>query len=211
MSAPTPGQAAFETHELASSHQWGSGAYPWDRGNPTSQLIWELAFYAGVEAANGTYTRPEFRLDQCPLHPGRREVQIRRNGEWMCLQAAVAAAEPPPAPELAAATAVKAAPGDTVIIAPGRPLDQAEAHHIAGLFADIAPGVGVIIAPDVEAMRAWSPAAAPKELAAAMAESTKLRNWLDDFTHVVIDLGEARAVRAAERVRAKAGLPPVTP
>lgn len=99
MTGATPGQAAFETHELASSYQWGSGAHPWDHGNPTSQLIWELAFRAGVDAANGTYTRPEFRLDHCPLHAGRKEVQIRRNGEWMCLQAAVAAPAPTPAPE----------------------------------------------------------------------------------------------------------------
>ena len=95
--AMTPGQAAFETHELASSHQWGSGAYPWDEGNPTSQLIWELSVQAGIDAAHGTYVQPEFRLDRCPRHSGQKELQVRRGDDWLCLRAAIAAQQPQPA------------------------------------------------------------------------------------------------------------------
>lgn len=47
------------------------------------------------------------------------------------------------------------------------------------------------------------------ELAAAVAENRQLRSWLDDFTRLVLNLGEARVCRPAEVVRGKAGLPPV--
>jgi hypothetical protein len=151
---------------------------------------------------------------------------------WTELDAKLAALAPQPAPE---PHGLRAALVDAMLRWSGR--DRADVDRCASELAAIldqhpqpqpAPELAQVLSspaelarwveashgdhPEwVDELRALLPATErpAAELAAAMAETARFRNWLDDFTHVVIDLGEARVVRAAERVRAKAGLPPV--
>ena len=104
---------------------------------------------------------------------------------------------------------VHAKPGGTILLAFSGDVPPDRARKVVDQIAEGSPDCRVIALAGVDAVRSWHPSDAPAALAAALAENRLLRNWLDDLTHVVIDLGEARVVRAAEAVRKKAGLPPV--
>jgi len=108
--------------------------------------------------------------------------------------------------------------GSTLILAVPPGADEADVERLRDHLAASAPDdqVTVVAVRGIEALRTWEPEQPADQLAAAMAETRaaltdrdKYRNWLDDFTRVVLDVSDRMGLmRAAVSLRKKAGFEP---